>query len=156
MTASIRPATVADAAGVRACLEAAFEPYRGRYTPAAFADTVPTPERLVERFARMTVIVAVAADGAIAGTLAFQDAADGEGHLRGLAVLPAHSGTGIAEALLLTAERALQAAGCTRVTLDTTAPLERAIRFYEKHGYRASGRVTDVFGMPLFEYAKAI
>jgi len=40
------------------------------------------------------------------------------------------------------------------VTLDTTRPLERAIRFYERCGYRATGVVRDFFGMPLFEYAK--
>jgi ribosomal protein S18 acetylase RimI-like enzyme len=43
---------------------------------------------------------------------------------------------------------------CTHITLDTTPPLERAMRFYEKFGYRRSGRTTDFFGMPLFEYYK--
>lgn len=28
------------------------------------------------------------------------------------------------------------------------------VRFYEKHGFAASGRVADFFGMPLFEYTK--
>ena len=40
------------------------------------------------------------------------------------------------------------------MTLDTTRPLECAIRFYERCGYRATGVVRDFFGMPLFEYAK--
>jgi hypothetical protein len=30
------------------------------------------------------------------------------------------------------------------------------MRFYERHGYRRSGRVQDFFGMPLIEYAKDI
>jgi len=38
---------------------------------------------------------------------------------------------------------------------DTTEPLRPAVRFYERNGYRASGRVTD-FGMPLFEYVKRL
>ena len=29
-------------------------------------------------------------------------------------------------------------------------------RFYERNGYRASGKVGDHFGMPLYEYVKAI
>jgi len=28
------------------------------------------------------------------------------------------------------------------------------MRFYEKHGYRRSGKVSDFFGMPLVEYVK--
>ena len=43
-----------------------------------------------------------------------------------------------------------------RVSLDTTEPLRRAVRFYERHGFRPSGRVSDFFGMPLFEYVKEL
>ena len=43
-----------------------------------------------------------------------------------------------------------------RQCLDTTEPLQRAVRFYLRHGFRASGRVTDFFGMPLFEYLKIL
>ena len=102
----------------------------------------------------MFIFVAVDRDGSICGTIGCNLAGDGEGHLRGMAVLPEQQGKGLAEALLERAESQLLECGCARVTLDTTAPLERAIRFYEKHGYRATGRVTDFFGMPLYEYAK--
>ena len=44
--------------------------------------------------------------------------------------------------------------GCQRIALDTTQPLERAMRFYEKNGYQRSGKVSDLFGMPLVEYVK--
>jgi hypothetical protein len=40
--------------------------------------------------------------------------------------------------------------------LDTTEPLQRAMGFYEKHGYRRSGKVSDFFGMPLVEYQKVL
>jgi hypothetical protein len=42
------------------------------------------------------------------------------------------------------------------VSLDTTRPLAPAIRFYEQHGYRASGRIADFFGMELLEYVKPL
>ena len=54
------------------------------------------------------------------------------------------------------AESELSSMKCSRVTLDTTEPLQRAVCFYEKHGYRPSGRVTDFFGMPLHEYVKQL
>jgi len=50
----------------------------------------------------------------------------------------------------------LRLSGCVRITLDTTEPLERAMRFYEKNGYRRSGRVSDFFEMPLIEYQKTL
>jgi ribosomal protein S18 acetylase RimI-like enzyme len=105
--------------------------------------------------AHMTVYVAVSGDGEIVGTVACSAHGD-EGHLRGMAVHPAWQGQGIAEELLRKVEDELIAGGCKRVTLDTTAPLQRAARFYRRSGFAASGRVTDFFGMPLHEYVKAL
>lgn len=73
-----------------------------------------------------------------------------------MAVLPEWQGTAVASALLAAAEAELRNAGCKYVTLDTTMPLQRAIRFYERHGFAASGRVADFFGMELFEYTKQL
>jgi hypothetical protein len=42
------------------------------------------------------------------------------------------------------------------VSLDTTEPLRRAMRFYERNGYQRSGKVTDFFGMTLIEYIKEL
>ena len=136
-----------------ACLAAAFDPYRAGYTEGAFQDTVPTIAGVERRIREMTVLVALDA-ARIVGTIAHAVVGPGEGHLRGMAVRPESQGRGVAERLLLAAEDELWQAGCSRVTLDTTLPLERAIRFYTRHGYRATGRVTDFFGMPLFEYEK--
>jgi ribosomal protein S18 acetylase RimI-like enzyme len=150
----VRRATSNDAEAILDCLHAAFEPYRTRYTPEGYRDTTLTPEAIRERLASMSVLVAVAAEGKIVGTIASAIAEGGVGHLRGMAVQPAWQGAGVAAMLLDAAERELRAKRCSCVTLDTTEPLERATRFYEKHGYRASGRVSDFYGMPLFEYVK--
>jgi GNAT superfamily N-acetyltransferase len=150
----VRRATSNDADAILDCLHAAFEPYRTRYTPDGYRDTTLTPETIGERLTSMSVLVAVAAEGKIVGTIASAVADAGVGHLRGMAVQPAWQGAGVAAMLLDAAERELRAKRCSRVTLDTTEPLERATRFYEKYGYRASGRVSDFHGMPLFEYVK--
>ena len=73
-----------------------------------------------------------------------------------MAVLPECHGQGIAKELLATAEEELRLLGCTRVTLNTTEPLRRAVHFYEKNGYRASGKIRDFFGMPLYEREKPL
>jgi len=155
MTAScaIRPATPHDSAAILACLREAFEPFRAAYTPAAFADTVLTPESFALRFTTMTILVATAPDSSVIGTIALSNH-ENEGHLRGMAVLTSWQGRGVAQLLLQAAESLLRSRGCRRVTLDTTAPLTRAIAFYIRHGYKSTGRVQDFYGMPLHEFAK--
>lgn len=150
----IRHASKADIESVRRCLAVAFAPYQASYTQAAFEDTVSTLSAMVGRFQEMRVLVAQNELGEIVGTIAHRIGRSGDGHLRGMAVDPQFQGSDIAALLLRSAEVELKALGCTRATLDTTQPLKRAIRFYRRHGYEATGRVSDFFGMPLFEYAK--
>lgn len=156
LTFSIRKATVEDTQGILECLRAAFEKYRHAYTPGAFLDTVLTPETLLERLANMTVFVATTPLGQVVGTVADNVIRTGEGHIRGMAVRPAWQGTGVATQLLGRVEWELREKQCIRISLDTTEPLQRAMRFYERNGYRRSGKITDFFGMQLFEYVKEL
>jgi ribosomal protein S18 acetylase RimI-like enzyme len=153
---AIRGATSKDAPGILECLSAAFAEYRQAYAPSAFLDTVLTPETIEERLAKMAVFVAVNDSNQVIGTIACQVVGQDEGHLRGMAVLPAWHGAGVASQLLQRGESELRSKNCTKVTLDTTAPLTRAMRFYERNGYRRSGKIADFFGMPLFEYHKSL
>lgn len=150
----IRKATVADAPAILACLAAAFEPYRDQYTPGAFADTVLDSQRVRDRLHEMCLFAAFSG-GDIAGTIGC-GVNGAEGHIRGMAVLPDWEGKSLASGLLEAAEAELRRKGCEYVTLDTTEPLQRAMRFYEKHGYRVTGKVIDFFGMRLHEYSKPL
>jgi GNAT superfamily N-acetyltransferase len=150
----IRPAGREDAAAILNCLAAAFAPYRTQYTPAAFADTVPSDETVHLRLQQMQVLIATVV-GAVVGTISGMSNAE-EGHLRGMAVLPEWHGRGVAAKLLAAIENYLRSHGCERITLDTTLPLEPAMRFYEKNGYHRSGNISDFFGMPLIEYVKLL
>ena len=151
-----RRAGRADLRGVVSCLAAAFEDYRGSYTPGAFEDTVPTEEGIGQRFRDMTILVVEDDARRVIGTISYHLLAPGVGHLRGMGVVPEHQGRQVAERLLAAAESGLRAMGCARVTLDTTAPLSRAIGFYTRHGYRATGGESDFFGMTLYEYEKPL
>jgi GNAT superfamily N-acetyltransferase len=145
-----------DATQILSCLRAAFEPYRHEYTPAGFDDTVLSWETIDVRLRLMSVFVAEEKDGRVIGTVGCGAVSAEEGHIRGMAVLPEWHGRGVASELLRAAEEELREKGCRRVTLDTTAPLKRAIKFYERNGYQASGKVGDFFGMELFEYVKPL
>ena len=152
---SVRRANSGDATAILHCLATAFEPFRTRYTAAGFTDTILTAQTVQQRLASMTLFVAES-EGRVVGSIGCAAVSSDEGHLRGMAVLPEAQGSPAAQLLLQAAERELRARGCSRVTLDTTAPLERAMRFYEKNGYRRSGKVSDFFGMPLYEYEKTL
>jgi GNAT superfamily N-acetyltransferase len=150
----IRPASLKDAAAILECLRTAFEPYRSQYSPQAWLDTVMTTDTLLHRLTFMTVLVAVSAQGNLIGTIGGAVVSPFEGHLRGMAVPPEWQGRGVAQRLLEAMEKHLLAKGCMRIALDTTEPLLRAMRFYEKNGFTRTGKITDFFGMPLTEYAK--
>ena len=152
----LRPATLADAEAILNCLYAAFEPHRQDYSPEGFADTTLTRDTLQQRLSLMQIVVAGDERNPVIGTISFHLLSPEEGHIRGMAVLPGMHGSGVAAQLLAHAEASLRSMGARRATLDTTAPLQRAIRFYEKHGYVASGKIRDFFGMPLFEYVKQL
>ena len=151
----IRQAQLSDASGILQCLAGAFARYRDHYSSEGFADTVLDEASVRKRMQQMHILVAVR-DSEIVGTVGGAVGENSEGHLRGMAVLPSVQGTGIAADLLVAIEAGLRNLGCTRVTLDTTLPLDAAMKFYEKYGYVRSGRVTDFFGMPLIEYAKQL
>jgi len=153
---SIRKAGSEDYQGVLECLATAFARFRESYTPDAFLDTVLAPDTIKTRLQEMVVFVALLDDGRVIGTISCKVVDEVEGHLRGMAVRPEWQGSQVAAELLARAEEELVNAGCSAITLDTTEPLKRATRFYEKHGFRATGKVGWFFGMPLFEYRKYI
>jgi N-acetylglutamate synthase-like GNAT family acetyltransferase len=149
---TIRRADSNDGEAIVACLAAAFAPYCNSYTPAAFTDTVLDSRLVQHRLRELCVFVAVS-EGNVVGTLACSASGE-EGHLRGMAVLADWQGSGVASALLQAAEAEIRNQGCKHVTLNTTEPLARAMRFYARHGFTRSGRVSDFFGMPLHEWVK--
>jgi len=152
----IRTATLEDAAGILDVLRAAFVEYRCDYTEAAYLDTVLTRDSLRTRLANSMVFVALDHADQVVGTVSCNQINNREGHVRGMAVRPEWQGAGLAAQLLQCAEAELSERSCAVVTLDTTQPLRRAMRFYERNGYKASGKVRDFFGMPLMEYAKKL
>ncbi|MBD3353149.1 MAG: GNAT family N-acetyltransferase [Candidatus Lokiarchaeota archaeon] len=153
---SVRKATVEDASAIHEILNAAFEKYRSYYTEEGFADTILSPQGVMERLQKMELYVAVIGNEKIVGTIGWTRITDEEAHIRGMAVHPDYHGTGIATALLKRTEQEIEKAGCNYITLDTTEVLKRAQRFYQKQGYERTGKVSDFFGMPIFEFSKKL
>src|ERR1051325_11421922 len=115
---TIRRAGSSDAAGILACLDAAFALFKSSYTEGAYSDTVLTMETVRARLESMALFVAVSEAGDVVGTIGCVAVDEREGHLRGMAVLPEWQGSGVATKLLDQAESELRKLGCRRVTLD--------------------------------------
>ena len=151
---TIRPALISDAEEIQSCLRVAFGDFLDSYSREAFLDTVPTVDNVRGRFHHMSLFVAEDRERKVIGTVAWYLKSPEEGYIRGMAVLPEWQGKGVAQDLMAAVEEDVRTHGCSRVSLDTTDPLQRAIRFYEKQGYRRTGNIEDFFGMPLHEFTK--
>lgn len=66
---------------------------------------------------------------------------DGAWEIKRLYVDRAQRGTGLAQALLETAEAHATAQGAVRLVLWSDTRFDAAHRFYERHGYRRSGGI---------------
>jgi GNAT superfamily N-acetyltransferase len=95
-------------------------------------------------------------DGSVVGTVA----AVGRGedlYVRGMAILPAARGQGIGQLLLREIETYASALEYQRLTLSTTPFLHRAIRLYERFGFRRSDEgACSLKGTPLFTMVKSL
>jgi ribosomal protein S18 acetylase RimI-like enzyme len=148
----LRAARETDVDGILACLSAAFAPFRSQYTARAYAATVLTEKAASLRLRRMTVLVADHPRRGIVGTVSVKWLPDEHAHLRGMAVLPAWQGRGVASALLRRALRIIQKRDRRHVTLETTEPLQRAMEFYRRHGFYETLRRRSWGGMRLIEF----
>ena len=151
----IHAAEVADAPVIASLLAAAFAEYLPLYTLEGYAATVIRPEEIVSRIEEGPVWVSIGG-GTIVGTVSV--VLKGESlYVRGMAVLPLARGQRIGELLLVHVEKFAASKGVQRLYLSTTPFLDRAIRLYERFGFRRTSEGPDeLFGTPLFTMEKFI
>ena len=133
----IRPGRDTDAPGYRALIAACWGEYPGIICD--FAAEMPEIDRLASHMAEHGgALWSAEAAGAIVGMVAAYKAPDGW-HVARLYVAAAHRGSGLAAALLATAEAGAVAGGATEIVLWTDMLFTRAHAFYEKQGYVRRG-----------------
>jgi GNAT superfamily N-acetyltransferase len=151
----IRRAQPEDAAAIAGILHESFVEFRPLYTAEGFAATTPDANGVCTRMKEGPVWVALL-NGSPIGTIAALLQAESL-YVRGLAVVPAARGSGVAENLLAEIERYAAHTGCRRLFLSTTPFLSAAIRLYEKWGFhRTISGAHDLLGTPLFMMEKTL
>ncbi len=151
----IRLAVRSDASSISSLLSESFIEYKSLYTDDGFAATTPTREQIVDRMAEGPVWVALDEDQ-IVGTVSVVPKGESL-YIRGMAVLPTARGQRIGELLLSHIDQFAAANGHQRLFLSTTPFLTRAIRLYERFGFRRTDEgPLDLFGTPLFTMTKTL
>ena len=149
----IREAVPVDARAIVSLLYESFLEYRSLYTPAGFAATAIGESEVLDRLREGPMLVATA-NGGIVGTVAMVAKGDAL-YLRGMAVHPSARGQRVGDRLLNEVEKFARSHGAQRLFLSTTPFLARAIRLYQRFGFRrVAGKPDDLFGTPLFTMEK--
>lgn len=130
----MRRGTDADAHDAAAVAERVLREHGLPFDPAGADADLLRPEASFHAF-----FVAVDGDDRVIGTAALVVHADGCGELRKLFLLPECRGAGLGRSLLDAVLDAARAAGLDRVELLTRDRYDRAIRLYERAGFRPAG-----------------
>ncbi|HJZ81517.1 MAG TPA: GNAT family N-acetyltransferase [Pyrinomonadaceae bacterium] len=151
----IRKAVADDAPAIVSLLYESFLEYRALYTVAGYAATAITRAEVIDRMREGPVFV-ITMDGTIVGTVAIVQKGDSL-YVRGMAVHPSARGRRIGDRLLTYVEDFAVSHEIGRLFLSTTPFLSRAIRLYERFGFRRIDEgPQDLFGTPLFTLEKLI
>ena len=152
---NIRRATADDAVSIASVMHAAFVEHASAYTPEAFAATTPTPEQIQHRMSEGPMWVALQ-DNIIVGTVSVVPKSAAL-YIRGMAILPTARGQSIGRQLLKQVEDFAAKHSYACLFLSTTPFLARAIRLYERCGFRRNDEGPhELFGTPLFTMEKTL
>lgn len=133
----VRTGTDADAAGATAVVRQVLLEHGLPFEPVGLDADIVDPER---HFATDGGAFYVAVEGGrIVGTAALRLTGPARGEVRKLFLLPEARGRGVGRALLAAVLDAARARGVQRLTLTTRVRYVRAIRMYEKAGFRLAG-----------------
>ena len=151
----IRLARDTDAEAISSLLFDSFVEYKSLYNPESFAATAIPSDQIASRISEGPVWIAVTGER-IVGTVSVIPKGDSL-YLRGMAVLPVVRGQRTGERLLTTVEQFALMGDFRRMLLSTTPFLDRAIRLYERFGFRRINEGPhDLFGTPLFSMEKLL
>ena len=151
----IRRASPGDAAAIASILYESFAEYEPSYTPEGFALTVSTPEQVRDRLREEPAWMALAGER-IVGTVGATPKGEAL-YVRSMAVVPTARGSRVGHRLMECVEEFAVSRGFKRMSLSTTPFLTRAIKLYERCGFRRSPEGPhDLSGTPLFTMVKRL
>jgi ribosomal protein S18 acetylase RimI-like enzyme len=153
---TVRAAESKDIREIHSILAEAFAPYRKRYTEKAYNVTVVSKKEIENRLNDQNALILVAQlHKDIVGTAAIKMYSDNL-YLQSMAVRPGVQRKGIGMLILGEIEKRARETGVDELSLECYEPLTKAIRVYEKFGFRKTGRRRPYYGITIFEMKKNI
>ena len=152
-----RKAQISDIKELYSILLKAFEPYKLNYTNGAYYATVLTPLDIKNRIlGNKYDIYVVTMDKKIIGTFSLLKKGNDILHTRTMAVHPDYQGKGFGLFILRKIYMLAKKNNYKFISLDTSKPLKRAIKFYKNFGFEFTGKNKDFHGVKIFEMIKEI
>lgn len=134
-----------------------FAPYKRQYTPGAFAATVLNPADIEQRMVDQAYELYVVTIGEkVVGTVSVVKTEQDRLHIRSMAVLPVVQHMGVGRFMMEKIEALAMQKHVAVISLDTSKPLEQAIRFYQGCGFAFTGVTHDFYGVEIFEMIKKV
>ncbi len=142
MDIALRPAVLADAPALTACIDAAYGEYRTKGI-----DLPAVSSGVSQEIADQIVWLAVEGDDILGGVIL--SLADDRAYLMNIAVHPDHAGHGIGRALMDRAVTSARAAGHTAMHLTTHKDMPGNIALYRHLGWHVAGQADTKVHMSL-------
>jgi len=150
----MRIATFDDARAIHEIIAEAFEPYKKYYTKEAYNATVVSIAKIEKRLRKREVLVATH-DNKIVGTASIR--IEGKNiHISSMAVKPDYQGKGVGLQILREINELAIRKKCKTISLECFYPLRKAIKLYEKFGFKKTGKIRNYYGIKIFGMLKEI
>jgi ribosomal protein S18 acetylase RimI-like enzyme len=151
-----RKAKINDKEKIYNILLNSFKPYKKDYTEKGYYSTILSPEKIEERInENIFKIFVVTIDKKIVGTVSILHQ-DDRYYIRSMAVEPDYQNKGVGLFILENIFDIAKNENIKKISLESFKPLKKAVRFYEKHGFKKTGIIKDLYGNEIFEMIKIL
>jgi len=154
---TFRKAQIHDINDIHLVLSKAFEPYKKEYTNGALNATVLTPTVIQNRILDQKYeIFVVTTNEHIVGTVSYSKKDQDQLYIRSMAVHPDYQKRGIGLFILKKINELAKRKNIKMISLETSKPLKRAIKFYKNFGFNFTGVTQDFYGIEIYEMIKRL
>ena len=154
---TFRKAQIHEINDIHLVLSKAFEPYRKSYTTGALNATVLTPNDIQNRFLGQEYeVYVVTINNYIVGTVSLLQKDQDQLYLRSMAVDPDYQSKGIGLFILKKIDELARRKNIKKISLETSKPLKRAIKFYKNFGFDFTGVTQNFYGIEIYEMIKRL
>jgi N-acetylglutamate synthase-like GNAT family acetyltransferase len=152
-----RIAEINDIYDIYQVLLESFRPYEKFYTRKSFAATILCVEKIKDRIIKNEYDVYVVQIGLrIVGTVSLKIKAFSSLYIRSMAVHPNFQRHGIGGFILKNINNIAAKNKIKKLILESSSPLENALNFYMRHGFKKTGLTRDFYGVQVYEMIKKI